>query len=195
MEMSKLQIPVATRHEMNERLCHVQLFLVQLPDSVSSVSLITVWSCEAPWSTEDCQTSLTVNGIYEASGLALWMQTGAFSVVSIKRESAFNDVAEDIPFHVLQRFEDSFFSKSVSITSAISRAGKKQKNRERILWPCVMMCVVPDCKSASATHFDGTMTVASGHYILWAWYLAMFRAIRDSALWLQNESDICKCQL
>ena len=54
-----------------------------------------------------------------------------------------------------------------------------------------LWCVVPDVKFASAAHFDASMTLANGHYVLWAWYLAMFRALRNSALRLQNEPVIC----
>ena len=135
--------------------------------------------CQAPWDESQCSTSLAVNGLYEASGLALWMQTGAFKVpAGTAASDPLHVNVRDISWDALTHFETAFFSKAALQKSAVTR-GTKKLMRERLIWPCVMVCGVQDATKLEGTHFDASLRVANGWYILWAWYLALFRALRN----------------
>ena len=110
-----------------------------------------------------------VNGVYEATGLALWLRTGAVGAADL-----FQD---DINWQTLQTFEESFFSRSVCFKANVTRGSKKQKSRERLLWPCTMICGVVSMKTLEEEHFDSSLPLAGGWFVLWSWYLAMFKAL------------------
>lgn len=132
---------------------------------------------QAPWSAETCSVSIKVNGLYEASGLALWLRSGVYS----------NNVGKDIDpgdvsFGALHKFVDSFFSKDVAMKGHITRGAKKLKAvKLRLLWPITMVC---GCELPSElegkNHFDSSLNTAGSHFVVWAWYLALFRALQKN---------------
>lgn len=132
---------------------------------------------QAPWSAETSAVSIRVNGLFEASGLALWLRTGIYS------SSVGRDVDPgDVSFGSLVKFVDSFFSKDVAMKGHIARGQKKQKQvKLRLLWPITMVC---GCEAVSdvegKNYFDGSLNTAGSHFVIWAWYLALSRALQKN---------------
>ena len=157
------------------------LFLCAWKAGVWSL-LLCAWKAGV-WSSSQCETSLGVNGIYEATGVALWLQTGAFSSHELP--------SEDVNWQSLLRFQEAFFSKRALFKTNVSRytgkgeSVKKMKGeRSRLIWPCAMVCKVDSVKQATAEHFDATLPLlCSGQFVLWSWFLALFEAL--------NSNDSC----
>lgn len=158
------------------------VFALQLSSSPSIRPSMCPALAQAPWSAETCAVSIKVNGLYEASGLALWVRSGVYS----------NSVGKDfdpgdVSFGALEKFLDSFFSKDVAMKGHITRGSKKQKQvKLRMLWPVTMVC---GCDSPGDVedkrHFDSSLNAAGGHFVVWAWYLALSRALQ------KNDSRNC----
>ena len=96
---------------------------------------------------------------------------------------------DDINWESLQNLQQGFFSTDVSLASAVVRgaSAKRQKTqKKRLVWPCEMIAVVDQVSVACNDHFDACLELAGGHVVLWAWYLALFRALRSGASSLVN---------
>ena len=133
-------------------------------------------SCQAAWCEESFKTSVKNNGLYEASGLALWLRTGVHSMASGR------DVDPgDISFESLATFSKNFFSKDAAINAATRRGqAKKQKQKSRLLWPTTMVVGIETLAQGEKYAGDGVLNFAGGHFVLWAWYLALWEALRSS---------------
>ena len=142
------------------------------------------WLVQAAWEQESCLTSLKVNGLYEGSGLALWLRTGIYSTGHSR------DVNPgSVPFHEIIKFKTDCFGKEVTVKAAVQRAQcKKQRTKERILWPIEMVCGCENIADAKHDHFDGSLNLASCHFVLWSWYLAVFEALREGETWIVRMS-------
>lgn len=137
---------------------------------------------QAPWTAEKCAVSIRVNGLFEASGLALWLKSGVYSS-NVGRDMDPGDVS----FGAVQKFVDNFFTKDVAMKGHIARGSKKQKQvKLRLLWPITMVC---GCAAASDVddkdYFDSALNTAGSHFVIWAWYLALSRALQ------KNDSRNC----
>eukprot|EP00435_Cladocopium_sp_Y103_P066722 s117_g29.t1 len=78
-----------------------------------------------------------------------------------------------VPFGEIAKFKVDFFGKEVTMKAAVQRGGaKKQRTKERILWPLEMVCGCENVNDAKHDHFDGSLNLASCHFVLWSWYLA-----------------------
>ena len=109
---------------------------------------------------------MQTTGLYEASGLALWLATEAFATAS-----------DDVCWKDLLFFEENFFSKKVVFTASVTREKKKQRTRERLTWPCEMIALTESAKTVVRDDFDAALHLAGGIFLLWAWYLAVFKAL------------------
>ena len=137
-------------------------------------------SFQAPWDAALCATSMKVNGLYEASGLALWLRTGSFALSGVEaRETG------DVSIETLSKFVDNFFGKDCSMKASVLRGSKKTRvARERLLWPVEMICCVgPTHVEGLATDegFDASLQLVGCHIALWAWYFALFQALVKQA--------------
>ena len=129
---------------------------------------------------------MDTTGIYEASGLALWLQTGAFDgAAAAKSTGPVRTFVPDIAWRELEALEASLFSPSALHKHSVTRGAKKQI-RQRLLWPTVMICGLADAKAAAQNFFDQQLPLVHGHYLVWAWYVAMFKAIRNDEAWPSN---------
>lgn len=125
---------------------------------------------------EQCAASVNVNGMYEATGLALWLRTGVWSLGKDR------DIDPgDVSFSALEKFSDIYFSKLVSVKTYVTREAKRQKPRERLLWPCPMVAACDAASDVEKTHFENSLNILSCHFVLWSWYLALAKAMRNSA--------------
>ena len=127
---------------------------------------------------EQGQTALASTGLYEAAGLALWLQTGAVGTCSLAAEQP------DVNWASLVRFKEAWFSKRASFKASVTRSQGQKKikqDRARIIWPTEMICVVKKPSDATADHFDaGLPLLATGHFVLWSWYLALFEGLQSA---------------
>ena len=132
----------------------------------------TLHFSQAVWDKDACEASMTTNGIYEGAGLVLWLATGALG--SLDSLSG----CEDVCWCSLVKFEESLFSKKVAFRTTVTRDKKKQKTaRDRIVWPCEMIVVADSVKAVLCDHFDGALRLSGQTFIVWAWYLAVFKAL------------------
>ena len=129
------------------------------------------------WLAEQCETSLKTTALYEASGLALWLQTGTFTPAQ-----TWHLEQGDVNWGSLIHFKNSWFSKKATFKANVTRAQGQKKvkvDKARLVWPTVMVCAVSKLSDASNQSFEGTLPLlASGQFILWAWYVALFEAIQ-----------------
>lgn len=118
---------------------------------------------------------MTINGIYEAAGLALWLQTGIFEG---KDKS---DVRVDVNWQSLKSFKSAWFDKASAFRAQAQRCAgsKKQKlDKATLLWPSEMICAVGSVKEAAQESFESSLPLLNnGKFVLWAWYLALFEAL------------------
>ena len=128
------------------------------------------------WLAEQCETSLRSTGLYEASGNALWLQTGTFSASPKELDQG------DVNWGSLQQFKMAWFSKKASFKANVTRSSGQKKvkvDKARLVWPTVMVCAVSKIPDANKQYFDATLPLlATGQFILWSWYLALFEAIQ-----------------
>ena len=130
---------------------------------------------------------MRINGLYEASGLALWLRTGVFSM-NVARDFSPGDVS----YTSLLKFENDFFSKDVCMKGYVQRGQKKSKTAKlRLVWPITM---VVGCDTAAEiekkTHFDSSLNTAGCHFALWSWYLALFHALLKNVAWMQTSTAV-----
>ena len=126
------------------------------------------------------ETSMRINALYEASGNVLWLRTGAWA--SNQRAAADEQDPGQISLSCLQKFTAAFFSMKAALKTGVQRGQKKQKiHKNRLLWPVTMVAGTSDAKKMCAPPFDGTMSLAGGHFVVWSWYLAVFEAMKKKA--------------
>ncbi|CAL1136901.1 unnamed protein product [Cladocopium goreaui] len=116
---------------------------------------------------------MQVNGLYEASGLVLWLRTGVYSA-GISRDISPGDVA----FSALRKFEADYFSKDVALNAFITRGPKKQRQQKpRLIWPITMVCGVEASSDIeNRMHFDSCLNTAGNHAS------ECLKSIKDAAL-------------
>ena len=89
------------------------------------------------WSASQCETSLGVNGIYEATGVALWLQTGAFS-------SRPELPIEDVNWQSLLRFHGGILFKECFVQDKCDtlhwKRGERQKNEGGTVQTDLALC-------------------------------------------------------
>ena len=123
-----------------------------------------------------CSASMKSSGMYEAAGLALWLRTGVWSLGKDR------DVDPgDVSYDALARFSEVYFSKSVTLKTYVMRDGKRQKPRDRLIWPVPMVCT---CDSLSELEkskaFESNFNLVGCHFVLWSWYVALAAALRNN---------------
>ena len=123
---------------------------------------------------------MKVNGLYEASGLALWLRTGAFRIANTPD----SDTAPgDVGMQTLGKFVDTFFSKESGMQASVIRGTKKARtSKERMVWPSEMIVVTDTCSHVEKDGaFDASLNLVGCHFVLWAWYYALFQSLRKVA--------------
>ena len=124
---------------------------------------------------------MQVNGLYEASGLVLWLRTGVYSA-GVSRDITPGDVA----FSALRKFEADYFTKDVALNAFITRGAKKQRQQKpRLIWPITMVCGFEASSDIeNRMHFDSCLNTAGCHFVIWSWYVAIFHALLKNDSWL-----------
>ena len=127
--------------------------------------------------------------MYEGSGLALWLRGGIYSTGKDR-----NIDPGSVPFGEIAKFKADFFGKKVTLKAAVQRGqAKKRRAKQRILWPIVMLCGCESVNDAKHDHIDGSLNLASCHFVLWSWYLAVIEALQADETWTKNVFTFCVC--
>lgn len=144
--------------------------------------------CQAVWDASFAATAMKTAGLYEAAGLALWMNPGIFGMQ--KSSASLENVNPgDISLSQLAQFADNLFGLDVAWKASVTRSAGSQKRtkvRERLVWPMEMICLAIGDNVEGA--YDSCLPLAGGHFILWSWYYALYSAInkKDPPLLLFN---------
>ena len=137
---------------------------------------------------------MKTNGLYEASGVVLWLRTNVLST-SFGSDTDYNP--GDVSVRALMGFVESFFGKDVAMKACIQRGqAKKQKRKSRLLFPIEMLCCCWTQQEVSGKdHFDSSMSLAGSHFVLWSWYLAVMLAMENQetcpTCMLNDNDNIC----
>lgn len=120
---------------------------------------------------------MRVNGLYEASGLVLWLRTG----VSSTGYGADHNPG-DVSVEALLAFVSDFFDPSNAIATHVQRGAKKSKSsKSRLLWPCTMVCSVDKIDGLKKQTYDGGFNLVGSHFLVWGWYLSVAQALARNA--------------
>ena len=134
----------------------------------SSFSKDALKSHKAPWNSNSAADSLATTDMYEAAGNLCWVRPFPLSkemdIVS----------GDTLLWEQIARLAEQFFSESAYV-SFQSSTGVPQ-----ILFPIVMFVNAPrEISMRSTAYFQGSLDLISGHAYLYAWWYAMFKALRD----------------
>ena len=111
MLQSRRRITLATRLSNLRTFTLTHIIIDTIIIIINLVNHRSSWlgDGQAPWDTESCMSSMNTNGIYEASGLVLWLRTGLTST------GAGRDVDPgDVPLSEIEKFKANFFRRSLS---------------------------------------------------------------------------------
>ena len=90
----------------------------------------------------------------------------------------------DINVSSLERCAEIYFGKSVTLKAYVTRENKKQKSRDRLLWPVPMVCACESIGELEKKVFEASLNLVGCHFVLWSWYFAVAKALRNSAAWM-----------
>ena len=131
-------------------------------------------SYKPPWDKQDAANALASTDRYEAAGNIAWVRLFPLS-------KDMNIVAGDpVLWSQVEELASDFFVPAATTPGAVSR----------IMFPFTLHVNAPkDMKIAAAAHYQSCLDLISGHAFVYAWWFAMFKALRDdaatlvSALW------------
>ena len=127
-------------------------------------------SYKAPWNNVAAYNALATTDLYEAAGNIAWVRlfpmTKDMEIVA----------GADVPWSQVVEVAEEFFGDAATLAT---NAGGTVK---RIVFPITLFVNAPEeLDIASATHFSSCLHLISGHAFLYAWWFAMFKALRDDA--------------
>ena len=126
-------------------------------------------SYKAPWSNQNARVAMTTAGRYEAGGNAMWLSVcpqEATQRILAGRTASLEEVRE---------LEAQFFR--VTLRSKPPGAGDV-RTWERLIFPDKLPVGVRDkAVIYQSEHWQMELPVVCGHCYLWAWYLAMSKAL------------------
>ncbi len=123
---------------------------------------------QAPWSKDQCAAAVRRTGFYQAAANITWLSP---SIEGLKVHTA------SPGWHEVVQVSEMFFG-----AGAVVHGGSP--SRPRLLCPVILEAHVDDERALDAEHFAQSLELLGGHTIVLAWWLAMFKALRDSdAAW------------
>ena len=136
----------------------------------SSLSKDALKSYKAPWNSNSAADSLATTDMYEAAGNLCWVRPFPLSK---EMEIVSGDT---LLWEQIAGLAEQFFSASAYVNCNCS-SGVPQ-----ILFPITMFVNAPrEISMRSTAYFQGSLELISGHAYLYAWWYAMFKALRDDA--------------
>ncbi len=124
---------------------------------------------KSPWNQESANMSLAGTGMYEAGASLMWLRVVALSEDEVLLAGGVPSWAS-----VLEAEEQRF------TPSRCPNA--RQGLQSRLVFPLSPLAVYGELATFQSGVFPGNLTLLSGHTYIYAWYLAMMRA-------LENEND------
>ena len=129
-------------------------------------------SYKAPWNQSSAADSLATTGMYEAGGNVCWVR-----VFPLNKEM---EVVAGGPLQWAQitGLAEQFFSERAYTCGNPEVAS----DVPQILFPVTLFVNAQrDVSMSSSQYFQGSLDLISGHAYLYAWWYAMFQALRDDA--------------
>ncbi len=120
---------------------------------------------KSPWNQQAAKYALTNTGMYEAGASLVWLKVLALSEEELLLAGGMPSWA-----NVLEA-EEQRFKPSRCINARPDLLG------DRLLFPLNPLAVYAELDTFNAGNFDGNLKLLSGHCYVYAWYLAMFRAL------------------
>ena len=130
-------------------------------------------SYKAPWNQNSAADSLATTGMYEAGGNVCWVR-----VFPLNKEM---EVVAGGPLQWAQitGLADQFISERAYACAATPEVAS---DVPQILFPVTLFVNAQrDVSMSSSQYFQGSLDLISGHAYLYAWWYAMFQALRDDA--------------
>jgi hypothetical protein len=126
-------------------------------------------SYKAPWDRQSASNALATTGMYEAAGNIVWARLFTISKEMEKVSGT------PVLWQQVVEVADQFFSEAAYCDDAA-------KPVNRIMFPITMFVNAPaQMHIAAALHFNSCLDLITGHAFLYAWWFAMFKALRDDA--------------
>jgi hypothetical protein len=135
-------------------------------------------SYKAPWDKGAASDALATAGVYEAAGNLVWAR-----VFPLSQEME-TVAGAPVAFEQVVELADHFFTSDAFVaTQGTTAVPDGQKAAvPRIVFPITMhVNASADLNIANAPHFNSCLDLITGHAFLYAWWYAMFRAVRDDA--------------
>ena len=117
-------------------------------------------SYKAPWNRTDCGLAIRSTGLYEAGCNVTWLNPGVG-----------DGSAPPVSWSLMCELTDQLFS-----WDSQSHGGVTSGIR-RLIFPTVFPAFVSDQRQLDCEHFAGTLGMAAGHVLLFAWYIGVERAL------------------
>ena len=134
-------------------------------------------SYKAPWRKEAASDALATADMYEAAGNIVWARVFP---VSQEMETV---AGAPVAFEQVVELADHFFTTDAFVATQGTAVAEGQKAAvPRIVFPIILhVNASADLNIATAPHFNACLDLITGHAFLYAWWYAMFRALRDDA--------------
>ena len=127
---------------------------------------------KAPWSKQAASDALATTAMYEAAGNVVW--TRLFPVSEEMEKVA----GAPVLWEQVVELAENFFSTAAYVSCTTDAA----THVKRIVFPITMYVNAPvELDIGRADHFNSCLDLISGHAYLYAWWYAMFKALRDDA--------------
>ena len=124
------------------------------------------------WDKTKCTMAMNSTGMYEAGANVLWIDP-AITCVEVPH-------SEPTVHTILRCVSASFSAECLWKASASTRSGQKVKV-DRLVWPVAMEAyTLNKALILNQDHYRSSIKLVGGHSIVYAWYVAMFLATRDS---------------
>jgi hypothetical protein len=160
---SALRSAVGAANAMPETLFDVQP--LQIKDTLADGELSTF---KPPWQRAQCLMAIKSTGLYEAACNLFWLDCR-----SAHRLHFDLPVARPSWATVHEVFERMFS------TSASGFGGVTPGSSTRLYFPVTIPAFVLDEKQLDTDTFAGTLLLASGHTLVYSWFLAMWHALQS----------------
>ena len=134
-------------------------------------------SYKAPWDKGAASDALATAGMYEAAGNIVWARVFP---VSQEMETV---AGAPVAFEQVVELADHFFTTDAFVATQGTAVPEGQNAAvPRIVFPITMhVNASADLNIGNASHFNSCLDLITGHAFLYAWWYAMFRAVRDDA--------------
>ncbi len=140
----------------------------------------TAWAnYREPWSADRCKIARDTTGYYQAAANVAWLNPSLMGL---------HFPVQEPPLRFVLDIADRCFGQG-----AVFPGGGCVP--PRLIFPFVMEAYVKDVKHLSAPTFKQSLNLVGGHAVLWAWWLALFRALSPDKPDVKHLAFLWECGL